>query len=606
MDDLKLTDSPPQGVTPQPSVPQTDPMVGEQTIPKTTPPAPAPATPPTTKPEKPPEAPPSATPPQIITTQTITNKTPGEKPKLSGRFPKSPRKKIIAVALIIFMIVLGGISIGTAWKLRQVEKVIPEEAEAFVGARCSSGCVMTVGPGKFGFEATGHGTNAINGPGAVKTASVAIPDGTTVHSAYIFWSGEAYRPNENDSNIVVNGVSVDANPAFSWLNTRPPRPERRYYQYANLAQIPKNAIKQTTGNITFNVKGFDPLQKDFENDIWKVHNHGFGVVVVYTGPEVRNNKIIVRLWGEWLYLACPPFDTRAVCEGPRSKIMEMKLLGLDTTKPRANKFAFFFGEGERYRGICQDEVGNMRPSHLYYQTTGDWKKLAAKTGVNQQPWPACPLPESSQPGGWWATRISGDNLDPIVLDSEQIKFNADSTYEGDGPPHQGDSYTFVGVAAQYPVAEPTPTPTPTPPLGCWETCTPGTCPQEPQDLECQDVGGLRCVNPACPSEENCECPPLLCLDLIATPSAEFFEGDEVEFTCVGSYNQDHPVDYAEFRVLVDDQQEGDIERVDATATNGEYQAILNYTIPKSGGYRIECRVCTSIDDSQCTQWGEAE
>jgi hypothetical protein len=169
------------------------------------------------------------------------------------------------------------------------------------------------------------------------------------------------------------------------------------------------------------------------------------------------------------------------------------------------------------------------------------------------------------------------------------------------------------------VAELTPTPTPTPVPGCWETCTEDVdCPKTPDVLLCQDVEGTkRCVNPVCPSQNTCECPPLLCLDLTSS-SEELSEGDEVQLTCKGSYNSDHPVNYAEFRVLIDSQQEGDVERVDASATNGEYEAVLNYTIPKTGSYRVECRVCgefvsVSYENGnvsgsinfKCTEWGQA-
>jgi hypothetical protein len=598
MDDLKTTDNQPQGDMPQLSVAQVSPSVGDQTIPKPTPPEPAPTMPLTPESDLP-----KPTTPQVVTNQTTaTTGASEEKSKLSGRFTKSPKKKIIAGIGVLLMVVLGGISVATAWKLRQVEKVSPEEAKAWVGDHCSGDCAITVGPGKYGFETVGMGTMGIQGPNVEKTVSVNIPVGTTVHSAYLFWSGEAYPPNENDINLVVNGTTINANPTFSWFNTRPQYPQKRYYQYANLAQIPQEAIQSTTGNITFKVKGFDPVQKNLDDGTFYVHNHGFGIVVVYTGPEVSNNKIILRLWGEWLYLACPPFDTRTECEGPRSKIMEMGLSDLDTTKPRENKFAFFFGEGEAYRGICQDGEGGMRPSHLYYKTTSNWIKLAANTGIPEHPWPACPLPVSSQPGGWWATRVTGVDLDSITLDASQISFSADSAYLADETPANGESYTFVGVVAQYPVAEPTPTPTPPPPPGCWETCTPGTC---PSGLECQDQDGLRCVNPACPSEENCECPTLACLALTAT-TTELIEGDEVDFTCKGSSGVDNPVDHVEFRVQIDGGSWSSLGTAPGTKTDGEYEGTISYTVPQTGSYRVECRVCTSADTSACTTWGLAE
>jgi len=57
-----------------------------------------------------------------------------------------------------------------------------------------------------------------------------------------------------------------------------------------------------------------------------------------------------------------------------------------------------------------------------------------------------------------------------------------------------------------PTASPSATPTPTPIPGCWDECTPeeGTCPEE---LECQEIDEVyRCVNPECPEEESCQCP----------------------------------------------------------------------------------------------------
>ncbi len=158
-----------------------------------------------------------------------------------------------------------------------------------------------------------------------------------------------------------------------------------------------------------------------------------------------------------------------------------------------------------------------------------------------------------------------------------------------------------------PTITPTPTkkPTPTPPPGCWDTCTLGTCPQTPQVLKCQDVDGLRCVNPTCPSESNCECPVLACLDLTADSTA-LTEGDEVDFTCKGSSGVDSPVNHVEFRAQIEGGTWQSLGTAPATKTGTEYGGTISYTVPQTGSYRIECRVCTSADDSQCTQWGKAE
>ncbi len=167
----------------------------------------------------------------------------------------------------------------------------------------------------------------------------------------------------------------------------------------------------------------------------------------------------------------------------------------------------------------------------------------------------------------------------------------------------------VDTPTPSPPATPTPTrpptPTPTPPLGCWDTCTPGTCPQKPQALECQDVAGLRCVNPICPGESNCECPLLVCLDLTAT-STELVGGDEVDFTCKGSSGVDQPVNHVEFRAQIDDGDWQSLGTAPTTKTGAEYEGTISYIVPQTGSYQIECRVCTSTDDSACTSWGLAE
>lgn len=513
--------------------------------------APPPPPPPLAKPS--PSSPLPSTPPFKPSQPKIVKEGKGE---ISQPPPtkKASKKKLATALFAILIFIFGGVSVLTAWRLRQVKKVTPEEAAAWVGSHCTENCEITVGPGKYGFEAAGMGTDGIVGPNVEKTVSVSIPAGTTVNSAYIFWSGEAYPPENNDSNILVNGVSVDANPAFNWFNTYQ-RPARRYHQYANLAQIPQEAIQQTSGNITFKVKGFDPLQWDSEGDTLIPHNHGFGIVVVYTGPEVSNSKIILRLWGEWLYLACSPFDTRAdKCEGPRSKIMEMSLTDLDLTQPNQNKFAFFFGEGEKYRGQCIDDEIRKRPNHLYYKTTGDWQKLNANTGIGSQPWPACPLPEGEQPGGWWTTRITGVNLDPITLDANQIRLNADSAWLADETPTDGESYTFVGVAAQYPIGE--------------------------------EV-------------------PMTCLNLESEPEPTS-PGEEITLTCTGGIDPSLEINHFEFRVSIDSGAPIDLSPATATKTNGDWIGTTTYEISDYACYDFECRACKSSDSSECTVWGQAQ
>ena len=162
-----------------------------------------------------------------------------------------------------------------------------------------------------------------------------------------------------------------------------------------------------------------------------------------------------------------------------------------------------------------------------------------------------------------------------------------------------------------PTPRPTITPTPTPLPGCWGVCTvDANCPQNTTPpLVCRDVQGTKhCVNPSCPSEENCECPPLLCLDLTATPSADLLEGSEMELTCKGSSGTDQPVNHFEFRTQIDGGSWTNLgtSSVVATTPEGISSGTKNYIIPQTGNYRVECRTCTSTDDVACTDWGQTE
>jgi hypothetical protein len=502
-----------------------------------------------------------------------------------GISPKhaSKKTKIVMAALGVLLLIA---TLPAAVYLVQQRQEIRKEAAYLPG--CTTNCDIEIGPGKYGFVTAGYGMRDVK----TATIQVTLPSNTEGYEAYAIWSGESHQgsPNYNDTSIKVNGHDVDATRTFQVTNT--------YYntsQIANVGKIQNSDVKGKTGTLSFNVGGLDNLNSDDKPG----GGHGIGIIVIYNGENVGWNKIVIRLWGEWLYLTCARHDQRDACQGPRSSVMQINLPELDTNRSNENKFAFFFGEGEKRYGSCQDENGRARPSHLYYKTSGDWTKLAANTGVSSQPWPACPLPEASEPGQWWTTRITGEDLPNINLDSNVIRITADSAYADDEIHSDGESYTFAGVVAQYPVEAPS--------YECWSECSElADC--EPAGYTCAIPPGdtvKRCLNPQCPSEEACVCPVTTCLDLTAVPAVETLEeGSEVEFTCQGSGSDS--LDHFEFRVSKDGGTWEDLGDATATKTDGDYEGKVDYTVPTTGSYRVECRVCTSSDSTNCTQWGAAQ
>ena len=458
---------------------------------------------------------------------------------------------------------------------------------------CSTNCDIEIGPGKYGFVASGFGMRETKRA----TIEVTLPDNTQGYKAYAIWSGESNRdqPNYNDTSIKVNSHDVNAIRTYQIKN-----PAYNTSQIANIGEIPSSAIKGKTGKVSFNVTGLDNLNSDNRPG----GGHGIGIIATYTGNNVGWNKIVIKLWGEWLYFTYPAFAEGHASD--KSRVMQFNFPDLDNNRKSDNKFAFFFGEGEiSNRDECVDEEGRGRPAHLFY-TTSDWdgtnrKELKPTTGNYPI---TCAHPRNLQPGYWWVTRITGRDLPTINLDSKTIKFTADSlvrTGEGSYP----ESYTFTGAVAQYPVEQPT--------YSCWSECTEQSqC--EPAGLTCAIPTGdtsqtKRCLDPQCLSEQTCICPPLACESLAANPSADTLDkGEETRFTCKGTSGVDNLINHAEFRLFIDDVEQGlgDLAKASVTKTNDQYEGSIEYTLPKTGDYRVECRVCTSTDSSQCTQWGETE
>ena len=163
------------------------------------------------------------------------------------------------------------------------------------------------------------------------------------------------------------------------------------------------------------------------------------------------------------------------------------------------------------------------------------------------------------------------------------------------------------TATPTPIPTSTPIPTPTPLPGCWGVCTVDTnCPQNTTPpLVCP---GGRCVNPNCPTEQDCTCPPLLCLGLTATPSADLLKGSEIELTCKGGSGADQPINHVEFQAQIDGGAWTNLgtSSLVATTPDGMSTGTKKYIVPQTGNHRIECRVCTSTDASACTNWGLAQ
>src|SRR4030043_222691 len=127
-----------------------------------------------------------------------------------------------------------------------------------------------------------------------------LPDNAQGYKAYAIWSGESNRdqPNYNDTSIKVNSHDVNAIRTYQIKN-----PAYNTSQIANIGEIPSSAIKGKTGKVSFNVTGLDNLNSDNRPG----GGHGIGIIATYTGNNVGWNKIVIKLWGEWLFFTYPAF-----------------------------------------------------------------------------------------------------------------------------------------------------------------------------------------------------------------------------------------------------------------------------------------------------------
>lgn len=441
-----------------------------------------------------------------------------------GITPPSGRSKKLKIALGILGLVFILTSIPAAVYLVQQRQEIRKEAAVGNQDHCTSPqCTVTVGPDYISFIAEGHGTRNTKTP----TINIGIPSGSTVYKAYAFWGGERKADVTKDDafKLVINGGSpqgVVGNLAaysgyISDYNTN---------EDSFLADI-TSLLPTDTTSFTFKVDG-GFLEGGYNDDGGGGAGHGISIIVVYKNSTNPYSKIIIKLWDE--------FVLRNTSANMAFNISDRKS---DSTDIR---IAFFFGEGE-------GSLGSDRPNYLYYVENGN-QQLNPTDGT---PYPAY----GSDPGFWWDTRITGDNLPTINALSGQASFYVFSPTKNQDPQNRlGDSIVWQGGIMQYPV---------TPPEA------------------------------------------LSCLSLTGTPDPSGLSpGEEVALTCTASSDPTIPINHFEFRVSTDSGTPVTLPTVPATKTDGEYQGQTSYTLPDYGCYKVECRACTSSDSSECTEWGQAQ
>src|SRR4030042_2761140 len=129
-----------------------------------------------------------------------------------GISPKSSFKKtrvVLASLGVLFLIASLPAAVYLVRQRQEIRKEAANTGWTGTSPHCTGNCDVTIGPGNFGFETGGIGTPDVQNPNTEKSVSIKIPSGTTVHEAYIFWSGEC-DPGKNDTSIVVNGVNTTA------------------------------------------------------------------------------------------------------------------------------------------------------------------------------------------------------------------------------------------------------------------------------------------------------------------------------------------------------------------------------------------------------------
>jgi len=111
---------------------------------------------------------------------------------------------------------------------------------------------------------------------------------------------------------------------------------------------------------------------------------------------------------------------------------------------------------------------------------------------------------------------------------------------------------------------------------------------------------------ATPTPTTTPTPILACLELKSTPAPA--KGQKIKLSCVGN---SHPegINHFEFRVRINNQTPIPLPTAIPVAPlkePGIRTGEIEYTIPNYGCYQFECRACTSVNSSRCTEWGKAQ
>jgi hypothetical protein len=142
----------------------------------------------------------------------------------------------------------------------------------------------------------------------------------------------------------------------------------------------------------------------------------------------------------------------------------------------------------------------------------------------------------------------------------------------------------------------TPSPSPTPLPECNSSCTSDS--QCPSEYVCSE--GF-CRNPSCTAEAACSCPPtptptpdlFACIELNYSPASPVL-GTSLTFTCTAEGSN---LDHYEFRYQV-----GGGAYMPISPVSGGSNVSVPLLINQVGAYAVQCRVCRSYDDTNCSAW----
>ncbi len=122
------------------------------------------------------------------------------------------------------------------------------------------------------------------------STTVSIPEGAEIVESIVYWAGRG--PGWTDPNIVVNGVSVDADTDYHW---RGPGWDQTTY----VADLDAAGVAMSTGDNTLTVTGVDQKGERF---------YGIGFVVVYEHPSLPEVELQMLEGNEFAFYLDTYFD----------------------------------------------------------------------------------------------------------------------------------------------------------------------------------------------------------------------------------------------------------------------------------------------------------